>query len=157
MECKSLACEDLRCTFSTSKSPWSQSDLEGARNRPSGARSKSSWSTVDKKMKSLHRIVNENKPHPFRNTRVQHLQSEDYPAWQNFWRWLLDEEQLESNFVINIFFSDKSVFVLQAFLKKNDLTNMQTVSFFLMVFLLCIAVVNVVESNDVLKFRQLLA
>jgi hypothetical protein len=46
---------------------------------------------VDISSRSVHRVLNENRLHPFHYTRVQHLEPEDYPARRNFCVWLLNK------------------------------------------------------------------
>ena len=61
---------------------------------------------------SVHRILKNNRQHPYHYTRVQHLQPEDYPARREFCTWLLNQEP---NFVFRILFSDESIFGRQGY------------------------------------------
>jgi hypothetical protein len=63
---------------------------------------------VDISSRSVHRVLNENRLHPFHHTHVQHLEPEDYPARRNFCVWLLNKEAEDENFISRILFSDES-------------------------------------------------
>jgi hypothetical protein len=65
---------------------------------------------VDISSRSVHRVLNENRLHPFHYTRVQHLEPEDYPARRNFCVWLLNKAAEDKNFISRILFSDESSF-----------------------------------------------
>jgi hypothetical protein len=60
--------------------------------------------------RSVHRVLNENRLHPFHYTRVQHLEPEGYPARRNFCVWLLNKAAEDENFISRILFSDESSF-----------------------------------------------
>jgi transposase len=63
---------------------------------------------LDISSRSVHRVLNENRLHPFHYTRVQHLKLEDYPARRNVCVWLLKKAAEDENFISRILFSNKS-------------------------------------------------
>jgi hypothetical protein len=65
---------------------------------------------VDISSRSVHRVLNEKRLHPFHYTRVQHLEPEDYPARRFFCVWLLNKAAEVENFISRILFSDESSF-----------------------------------------------
>jgi hypothetical protein len=65
---------------------------------------------VDISSRSVHRVLNENRLHPFQYTRVQHLEPEDYPARRNVCVCLLNKAAEDENFISRILFSDESNF-----------------------------------------------
>jgi AraC-like DNA-binding protein len=76
---------------------------------------------VDISSRSVHRILNENRLHPFHYTRVQHLEPEDYPARRNFCVWLLNKAAEDENFISRILFSDESSFGRQGCFNHRNL------------------------------------
>jgi hypothetical protein len=65
---------------------------------------------VDISSRSVHRVLNEKRLHPFHYTRVQHLEPEDYPARRFFCVWLFNKAAEVENFISRILFSDESSF-----------------------------------------------
>jgi hypothetical protein len=65
---------------------------------------------VDISSRSVHRVLNENRLHPFYYTRMQHLEPEDYPARINVCVWLLNKAAEDENFISRILFSNESSF-----------------------------------------------
>jgi AraC-like DNA-binding protein len=76
---------------------------------------------VDISSRSVHRVLNENRLHPFHYTRVQHLEPEDYPARRNFCVWLLNTAAEDENFISRILFSDESSFGRQGCFNHRNL------------------------------------
>jgi hypothetical protein len=76
---------------------------------------------VDISSRSVHRVLNENRLHPFHYTRVQHLEPEDYPARRNCCVWLLNKAAEDENFISRILFSDESSFGRQGCLNHLNL------------------------------------
>jgi hypothetical protein len=76
---------------------------------------------LDISSRSVHRVLNENRLHPFHYTRVQHLEPEDYPARRNFCVWLLNKAAEDENFISWILFSNKSSFGLQGCFNHRNL------------------------------------
>jgi hypothetical protein len=58
--------------------------------------------------RSEHRVLKENKLHPFHYTRVQHLEQGVYPVRRNFCVWLLNKAAEDEDFISWILFSDES-------------------------------------------------
>jgi hypothetical protein len=58
----------------------------------------------------LYLVMKTERRRPYHYTRVQHLQPEDYPARREFCTWLLNLEENNPNFVLQILFSDESIF-----------------------------------------------
>jgi hypothetical protein len=71
--------------------------------------------------RSVYRVLNENRLHPFHYTRVQHLEPEDYPARRNFCVWLLNKATEDENFISRILFSDESSFGRQGCFTHRNL------------------------------------
>jgi hypothetical protein len=65
--------------------------------------------------------LNENRLHPVHYTRVQHLETEDYPARRNFCVWLLNKAAEDENFISRILFSDESSFGRQGCFNHRNL------------------------------------
>jgi hypothetical protein len=76
---------------------------------------------VDISSRSVHRVLNENRLHPFHYTRVQHLEPEDYPARRNVCVWLLNKAAEDENFISRILFSDESSFGRQGCFNHRNL------------------------------------
>jgi hypothetical protein len=58
----------------------------------------------------VYLVMKTERRRPYHYTRVQHLQAEDYPARREFCTWLLNLEENNPNFVLQILFSDESIF-----------------------------------------------
>lgn len=76
---------------------------------------------LDISRSTVQRVMKNDRQHPFHFTRVQHLQPEDYPARVEFCLWLLEQENLQPNFVSNIMFSDESIFARQGCFNAHNL------------------------------------
>jgi hypothetical protein len=71
--------------------------------------------------RSVHRILKENRLHPFQYSRVQHLEPEDYPVRRNFSVWLLNKAAEDENFISQILFSNESSFDRQGCFNHRNL------------------------------------
>jgi AraC-like DNA-binding protein len=76
---------------------------------------------VDISSRSVHRVLNQNRLHPFYYTRVQRLEPEDYPARRNVCVWLLNKAAEDENFISRILFSDESSFGRQGCFNHRNL------------------------------------
>jgi hypothetical protein len=72
---------------------------------------------LDISSRSVRRVWNENRLHPFHYTRVQHLEPEDYPARV----WLLNKAAEDENFISRILFSNESSFGRQGCFSHRNL------------------------------------
>jgi hypothetical protein len=59
---------------------------------------------------AVYLVMKTERQRPYHYTRVQHLQPEDYPPRREFCTWLLNLEENNPNFVLQILFSDESIF-----------------------------------------------
>jgi hypothetical protein len=76
---------------------------------------------LDISSRSVHRVLKENKLHPFQYTRVQHLEPEDYPVRRNVCVWLLNKAAEDENFISRVLFSDESSFGRQGCFNHRNL------------------------------------
>lgn len=67
--------------------------------------------------KSIHRILQQNKWHPYKFQRVQHLRETDFEARVQFCEWFLLKSQEDENFTRHVIWTDESKF------GKNGLFN----------------------------------
>lgn len=59
---------------------------------------------------STQRILKDNRYHAYHYTRVQNLLPQDYQARINFCTWILEQEQMDPNFLLKVLFTDESNF-----------------------------------------------
>jgi hypothetical protein len=76
---------------------------------------------LDISSRSVHRVLKENRLHPFQYTRVQHLEPEDYPVQRHFCVWLLNKAAEYENFISWFLLSDESSFGLQGCFNHRNL------------------------------------
>jgi hypothetical protein len=76
---------------------------------------------LDISSRSVHRVLKENRLHPFQYTRVQHLEPEDYPVRRNVCVWLLNKAAEDENFISRVLLLDGSSFGRQGCFNHRNL------------------------------------